>query len=57
MEDHEITKDELVKAIRKTQNWKAAGVDKIQNYWYKNFTTLHDRMVIIINEVIEQPSR
>ena len=45
MKDHKITKSELIKVLGKTQNWKAAGVDKIQNYWYINFTTLHDRMV------------
>jgi hypothetical protein len=29
MKDHRITKEELSKVLKKTHNWKAAGVDKI----------------------------
>ena len=31
--------ESLRKEIRKRKNWTAPGIDGIQNYWWKNFTS------------------
>ncbi|KAL0901581.1 hypothetical protein ABMA27_006802 [Loxostege sticticalis] len=41
MEFGDITKDDIEVITRKTKNWKAAGLDGIQNFWYKKMVVLH----------------
>lgn len=56
MDDNEVTIEELVRVIKKTHNWKAPGVDKVHNYWYKYFPAIHPKMVQLINEMIAKPT-
>ena len=51
----EISLDLLQKVIAKTHNWKAAGSDKIHNYWYKKFYNAHSFLLIHINKFIKYP--
>ena len=51
----EITKDELLSAIRNSHNWKAPGIDKIHNYWIKNLTSLHSLLTVEYNKLIVNP--
>lgn len=39
----------------RTSNWNAAGPDKIQNYWYKNFTSKHVKICKMITEAVLYP--
>jgi len=34
MKDHKVNITELKGTLRQMQNWKAAGIDGIQNFWY-----------------------
>ena len=38
-----------------THNWKAAGPDKIQNFWYKKLTSTHEHLAKQITDVINNP--
>jgi hypothetical protein len=48
-----ITQEDMKAALTKSHNWKAAGIDKIQNYWYKQFTSVHEALTLAYNEVLE----
>lgn len=48
-----ITDIDFQQALSKLQNWKAPGIDKIQNFWLKNLTALHPRLTQCFNEIIE----
>ena len=50
-----ITKEELEAALRKTNNWKSAGIDAVPNFWLKQLTTIHDHLVNSFNYAIEHP--
>lgn len=50
-----ITEEEFITAIRKTHNWKTPGADHIQNFWYKNMTSVHNQLIKSINQVIHNP--
>lgn len=56
MEVEEVEMAEVSKAIEKTHNWKAPGVDCIQNFWLKKFTCTHVHLTRIINEALENPN-
>ncbi|XP_064076354.1 uncharacterized protein LOC135194637 [Vanessa tameamea] len=52
MEFIELKLDDLTEVLKKTKNWKAAGIDQIHNFWYKKFTSLHDILTKIISDLI-----
>jgi 2-methylisocitrate lyase-like PEP mutase family enzyme len=39
-----ITIEDVRTAIKRTNNWKAAGADHIHNYWYKQFSAAHEKL-------------
>jgi hypothetical protein len=48
--NHIISLNELKDQLRKTANWKAPGIDGLHPFWIKNLTTLHQRLVELMNE-------
>ncbi|VEN60233.1 unnamed protein product, partial [Callosobruchus maculatus] len=44
MSTWEISKEEIEVAVKKTLSWKAAGPDKLQNFWLKKFTSAHEQL-------------
>ena len=38
---------------RKMSNWKAAGKGSVQRYWLKNFTSLHPRIAVQLNCILD----
>nr|CAI5864221.1 unnamed protein product [Callosobruchus analis] len=52
-----VTAEELAKTIKHTHNWKCPGVDNVQNFWYKQFSTTYEMLAGQINEAIRQPNR
>ena len=48
----EITKEEFIMQLRKMPNWKAPGLDRIQGFWLKRFTSQHQRLTEELNENI-----
>ena len=49
-----ITTDDMKKFLKRTSNWKAPGPDGVQGFWLKNFTSLHDRIIIELNNLLQQ---
>ena len=39
---------------RKMSNWKAAGKGSVQRYWLKNFTSLHPRIAVQLNHILDE---
>lgn len=50
-----ITETDLKETIAKTHNWKAPGADKIHNYWYKYFPSIHKQLAKCIEHIINNP--
>ncbi|XP_030750616.1 uncharacterized protein LOC115878300 [Sitophilus oryzae] len=48
-----ITLEDIKAAISKTNNWKAPGDDKIQNYWLKSFTSIHKPLTNIFQNFVQ----
>lgn len=43
-EDIHITLQDLRTGVRTMSNWKAAGPDHVQGFWFKKMTELHPRL-------------
>lgn len=52
----ELGTNDVLKAIKKAQNWKAPGPDKLQNFWIKSFSALHKDLARAMNEVMRKPT-
>ncbi|CAH2019539.1 unnamed protein product [Acanthoscelides obtectus] len=50
-----ITKDDVVKAIGRTSNWRAPGPDGVHNYWIKAFTSTHQQLAKCYSTFLERP--
>ena len=48
-----ITVQDVRKQMGKIPNWKAAGPDRVQGYWLKNLSSLHDRIACQLNTVVK----
>ena len=49
-----MTMEMMKGKVRNLPNWKAPGPDGVQGYWLKNLTTLHDRIVKQVNDMINK---
>jgi hypothetical protein len=52
-----ITTEEVRTAIKRTKNWKVAGADHIQNYWYKQLSAAHDTLKRNFNDIMQDPNK
>ena len=50
----EIHTDLLKTTIKKVSNWKTPGHDGIRGFWFKNFTSIHDRQALEMNKSYKQ---
>ena len=57
MLEWEITPEQVLKAVNKTLNWKAPGQDKIQNFWYKQFTATHKHLAKCYTYLLTYPEQ
>jgi hypothetical protein len=57
MESPKITATEITSAISKAHNWKAPGVDKVQNFWIKHLGCTHSYIAEIFNEFQKDPKK
>lgn len=52
----EVSEAEVSTCLKNIANWKSPGIDKIQNFWLKNFTSTHKKLANIYNGVINGSS-
>ena len=50
-----VTKD-VIKQVRKMLNWKSPGLDYIQGFWIKRFSSLYQKIVDILNNELQSAS-
>ena len=48
--DAEIHTNLLKTTLKKKSNWKTSGHDGIHGFWFKKFTSIHDRLALEINK-------
>ena len=53
-ENIEITLEDIKAGVSKMANWKAAGPDLVQGFWFKKLTGLHTRSQLCLQECIQQ---
>jgi hypothetical protein len=46
----------LTKTTKKLANWKAPGIDRVQNFWIKHLTALHPILTELCNTAITTPT-
>ena len=49
----EIHTDLLRMTLKKVSNWKTPGHDGIHGFWFKKFTSIHDRLVLEMNKCLQ----
>ena len=49
-----ITKDDVKRKLKSMLDWKGSGPDKIQGFWLKSFKAVHEVLVAVLNECIEE---
>lgn len=52
---HDLCLNDVLKVIKRAQNWKSPGPDKLQNFWIKSFTSLHQDLDRAMNENLRDP--
>ncbi|XP_044751651.1 uncharacterized protein LOC123311647 [Coccinella septempunctata] len=52
----EITELDMKSVLQKTNNWSAPGVDGVQNYWWKYFTSTHRHLAKLFQEALHNPN-
>lgn len=45
----------VAEIIKSTINWKPAGVDNIENFWFKNVNCLYDALEAQSIEILKHP--
>lgn len=50
-----ITTADLEEILSGCPNWKAPGPDKLQNFWYKRFSSTHSQLVKLYNDILIHP--
>lgn len=45
----------VCEAIKKTQNWKAPGVEGLHNFWWNNFKAVHSKLTEFFNQAASDP--
>ena len=54
VKEFNITEKELIMEIKKRKNWTAPGIDGIQNFWWKKFTSTHKVLTRIFNKFTDR---
>ena len=49
-----ITKEKMMKVLRKISNWKSPEPDNVQGFWSKNFTKMHAKLLNNVAQCIEE---
>ena len=49
----EISQEMVKMQCRKMPNWKAPGKDGVQRYWLKNLASLHSRIALQLNQILD----
>ena len=50
-----LTVDELKAKRARACNWKCPGPDKLPNFWIKQLTSLHEKMVKAFTKILRNP--
>lgn len=51
-----ITMEDIKDTLHGTPNWKSPGQDKIQNFWYKKFTSTHHMLAKFFSNILNNPA-
>ena len=49
----DITKNKMMRVMRKMPIWKTPGPDNVQGYWLKNSTPLHDKLMVYLLDCLD----
>ena len=50
----EILIDLIKTTLKKISNWKTPGHDGIHGFWFKKFTSIHDRLALAMNKCLQR---
>ena len=53
---HELLITEVKSSIRNFGLWKSPGIDNLQNYWWHKFTSSHETLTKIYNNILRNPA-
>lgn len=51
----EVRVEDISESLKRAHNWTAPGPDKVQNFWFKFFTSVHHPLAKIFNDLINNP--
>lgn len=57
MPSTEISDYDIKRAFKKMKNWAPAGIDGVQIFWFKKFTSCHSHLAECINSILNQPQK
>lgn len=55
MPEVNISESDIIATFKKMKNWTAPGVDGIQNYWWKTFTSCHKKFANLLQSALKNP--
>ena len=50
-----FTHETLTETVKKVSNWKAPGIDQVQNFWLKHLHALHPALTEAANDILTTP--
>lgn len=55
MDDNGVQRSDVSDVLRHCGNWASPGPDKLHNYWWKYFTSVHEKLALL-QEALNNPS-
>ena len=49
----DITKNKLMRVLRKMSNWKTPGPDNIIGHWLENLISLNDKLLVYFQDCLD----
>ncbi|XP_044766273.1 uncharacterized protein LOC123322393 [Coccinella septempunctata] len=56
MDDVGVQRSDVSDVLRHCGNWASPGPDKLHNYWWKYFTSVHEKLAALLQEALNNPS-
>lgn len=56
MEEIKITESDIREVLKGSNNWATPGCDRLHNYWWKHFTSVHKILAMLFDKSLTDPS-
>ncbi|XP_044760203.1 uncharacterized protein LOC123317662 [Coccinella septempunctata] len=56
MDEINLRQSDIPEILRGSNNWASPGPDKLHNYWWKYFNNVHEKLALLLQNAINNPT-